>query len=127
MKRDFKKMSLSEFSSYLFPRFVIPFLIVSVLFVKLYFIPKEKEEDKAYRKSFIQDVSYRDVVVGKEEVGDYSKSYVIEYKDTFFIEKMDKLVYNLYQAVEKGDTVIKEKGNAFYTVIRKDSIFKVTF
>jgi CRISPR/Cas system endoribonuclease Cas6 (RAMP superfamily) len=102
-------------------------MLIFILIVNFYIRPKEKEKEKKHRKSFIQDVSYRHVVIGKEEVGDYSKSYFIEYKDTFFIEKLDELVYDLYQAVEKGDSVIKEKGDAFYTVVRQDSVFKVGF
>jgi hypothetical protein len=97
----------------------LPFLFIVFLYFKFYDNPKQNREKIAYRESFIQDASYKDVVIGKNE-----DINLIEYKDTFFQNKYDS---DLYNVVEKGDSVIKEKGNAFYTVKRQDSTFIVEF
>ena len=108
----------------------MPLLIIAILFIHLFVIPKnerEREEERLqHRKNFIEDVSFsKQLVIGKKEVGDYSKSYLIEYRDTFILEKEDDLVEELYKAVEKGDIVEKKKGANYYIVTRDDSTFNV--
>ncbi len=106
----------------------LPLLIIGALYVNIFVIPKDEEERLQHRKNFIEDVSFsKQLVIGKKEVGDYSKSYLIEYQDTFILEKEDDLVENLYKTVEKGDIVEKKKGADYYIVTRDDSTFNVKF
>jgi hypothetical protein len=110
----------------------MPIMLIVALSVHFFVLPKyervREEERLENRKNFIEDVSFsKQLVIGKKEVGDYSKSYLIEYQDTFILEKEDDFVEELYKAVEKGDIVEKKKGADYYIVTRDDSTFNVKF